>query len=118
MKPNILCIVMLQAIIEPLVVAEAEPLLLQLPLQVPVSLGNEEEVRLRSLDGKDHVAPVFGWRPFTRTAAPGAFEDLVQQKHGHVATDAITLRGNTGDGCDYCLPKPGLKRIKLQNIRP
>ena len=32
LKPNTLCIVMLQAIIEALVIAEVEPLLLQLPL--------------------------------------------------------------------------------------
>src|SRR5580704_11080988 len=52
MKPNSLCIVMLQAIIEPLVVAEVEPLLLQLPLQVPISLGDEAEVWMRFLDGR------------------------------------------------------------------
>ena len=43
MKPDALGVVVLQPIIEPLVVAEVEPLLLQLPLQVPVSLGNEAE---------------------------------------------------------------------------
>src|SRR5580704_7101203 len=105
MKPNPLCIVMLQAIIEPLVVAEVEPLLLQLPLQVPVSLGNEAEVWMRSLDGRDHVTPVLGCRPLPCTTAPGAFEDLVQQKHGHIATDAIALSRDTGHGFNYCLPK-------------
>src|SRR6201987_4543121 len=63
MKPNTLCVAMLQTIIESFVVAEVESLLLQHPLQVPVGLGNEEEVRMRSLDGGDHVAPVLGWRP-------------------------------------------------------
>ena len=58
MKPNTLCIVMLQAIIESLVVTEVEPLLLQLPLQVPVSFGNEEELRMLFPDGWDYVSPV------------------------------------------------------------
>src|SRR5580692_1994521 len=118
MKPNSLCIVMLQAIVEPLVVTEVEPLLLQLPLQVPVGLGNEAEVRMRSLDGWDHVTPILGWRPLPCTTAPSTFEDLVEQKHGHVATDAITLSRDTGDGFNHCLPKPRLKRVELQNIRP
>src|SRR5580700_9458640 len=51
MKPKILCVVMLQAIINPLVVTEVEPLLLQLPLHIPVSFGNEQELRVRFLDG-------------------------------------------------------------------
>jgi len=51
------------------------------------------------------------------TTAPSAFEDLVQQKHGHIATDAIALSRNTGDSFDHCLPKSGLKRIELQHIR-
>src|SRR5271165_1675485 len=87
MEPNTLCIVMLQTVIEPLVVAEIEPLLLQFPLRVPVSLGNEAEVRMRPLNGRDHVTPVLGGRPLPCTTTPGAFEDLVQQKHRHVATD-------------------------------
>ena len=118
MKPNALCVFMLQTIIEALVVTEVEPPLLQLPLQIPVSLGNKEKVRMRSRDGRNRVSPVFGWRPLPCTTAPGAFEDLVQQKHGHVATDAITLSRDTGDSLDHCLPKSGLKRIELQNIRP
>ena len=42
MKSNILCIFMLQPVVEPLVIAKVESLLLQFPLQIPVSLGNEE----------------------------------------------------------------------------
>ena len=69
-----------------------------------------------SLDGGDHVTPVLGWRPLPRTASPGAFEDLVQQKHRHVATDTIALSRNAGDGFNGCLPKPRLKRVELQHI--
>src|SRR5271170_2207144 len=118
MKPNTLCIIMLEAIIEPLVVAEVEPQLLQLPLQAPVSFGHEEELRMPSLDGCDYATPVLVWRPLPCAAAPGAFEDPVQQKHSHVAADTITLSRDTGDGLYHCLPKPGLKRIELQYIRP
>src|SRR5271157_475386 len=118
MKTYTLCIVMFQAVIEPLVVAEVEPLLLQLPLQVPVSLGNEAEVRMRSLDGRDHFTPILDWRPLSGAAAPGALEGRVQQQHGHVASDAIALSRNTGNRFQHRLPKPGLKPIELQNIGP
>src|SRR5258708_23248515 len=42
---------------------------------------------MHPLDGRDHITPILGWRPLPGTTTPGAFEDLVQQKHGHVATD-------------------------------
>ena len=94
MKPDAFRIFMLQPIIKPLVVAEIEAMLLQFPLLVPVSLGNEADVRMRSLNGGDHVIPVFGRRSLPSSAAPRALENLIQQKHGHVATDAITLSHN------------------------
>src|SRR5271165_7010058 len=103
---------------EPLVVAEVETLLLQLPLQVPVSLGNKEKVRMRFLSGGDYVAPVLGFRPRPCTAAPRAFEDCVQQQHRHVAANAIALAGNTGKRFNRGPAKPGLKRIQLQHILP
>ncbi len=102
MKPNILCIIMLHPIIKPLVVAEVEPVLLPFPLQVPVSFCDKAEVRIRFPDSTDDVIPVFGWRPLPCTTAPRAFEDLIQQQHGHVATDAITLARYTGDGFNHC----------------
>src|SRR5271169_2444921 len=73
---------------------------------------------MRSLDSRDHLTPVLGCRPVPCSTAPGAFEDVIQEKHGHVATHAITLRRNTGDGFNHCLPKPRLKCVELQNIRP
>jgi hypothetical protein len=118
MKSNTLCIVMFHAIIEPFVVAEVEPLLLQLPLQVPVSFRDETKMRSCSLNGRDDFTPVLGWRPLPRATALGSFENLVQDEHGHVAADAITLGRNTGDGFNRCLPQPGLKHVELQNVRP
>src|ERR1700733_4811860 len=51
-----------QTIIEPLVVAEVEPELLQLRLQVPISFSHKEEVRIYPLDGGDDLSPVLGRR--------------------------------------------------------
>ena len=49
---------MLHPVIELLVIAEVEPLLLERPLQVPVSLGHETELRVRELDRGDEGGPV------------------------------------------------------------
>src|SRR6266404_2359616 len=118
MKANTLRVVVLQAVIELLVVAEVESLLLKLPLQVPISLGNEEEAGMRFFDGGDHINPVLRGRPLTRAAAPGALEDRIGQKHRHIAADAVALTSDSRDGFNDCLPKPGLTRIQLQHIWP
>ena len=118
MKSNALCIVVFQSIIKPLVVAEVESPLLQLPLQVPVGLSDKAKARMRSLDRGNYIVPIFGWRPLRRSALPGAFEDLVQHKHGHVAADAVTLRRNAQESLNRRSPELGLKCIQLQDIGP
>ena len=69
-KPNTLRVVVFEAVIEPLVVAEIESLLLQLPLQVPIGLGDEEEMRMFLLDGRDYLAPVLGRRYLSCACRP------------------------------------------------
>ena len=44
MQPHVLGVVMLQPVVESLVVAVIEPLLLQFPFQVPVGLGDEQKI--------------------------------------------------------------------------
>ena len=46
-----------QPVVEALVVAVVEALLLERPLHVPVGLGDEHEVRAARLDAADHVRP-------------------------------------------------------------
>ncbi len=43
MQTNLLCVPVLQTIVKLLVIAEIETQLLQLPLQIPVRLGDKEE---------------------------------------------------------------------------
>src|ERR1700689_498052 len=112
MESNTLRIAMFQPIIEPLVVAEVEPLALQLILQVPVSLGDETEVRMHVLNSGDQIPPILGGRLLPGTIAPCTPEDLVQHKHGHVATDSIPLGRNIADSFNHCLSKPGPERIQ------
>jgi hypothetical protein len=60
MKPDALGRVALQAVVQPFVVAEVESLLLQLPFEVPVGLGDELELRMVPFDGRDDRRPVIG----------------------------------------------------------
>ena len=91
MKANILRTIVLKPIVELLVLAEIKTLLLQLPLQIPIGLSNEKETWMLLLNCPDHVDPVLGGRPLTRAAAPRSLEDRIQQKHRHIAADAIAL---------------------------
>ena len=118
MQAHALRALVLQTVVQPLVVAEIEAVLLQLPLHVPVGFGNEQEVRVGALDRRNHVVPVLGRGSVPGAAAPGPLEHVVQQQHRHVAANAVALSGNVGQGFDHRLAQAGLKGIQLQDVRP
>src|ERR1039457_6148409 len=105
---------MLQAIIESFVVAEVEPLLLQLPFQVPICLGYEEEAGVRLLDGGDHVKPILCRRSCSCARSPGSLKDRIHQQHRHVTAHAVALAGDARECRKHSQPKPWLKGIELQ----
>ena len=80
-----------EAVVEPLVVAGVEALLLERPLEIPVGLGEEEEAGMRLTDGRDHRRPVFLVRRRADARAPRPLEDVVQHEHRHVAAHAVAL---------------------------
>jgi hypothetical protein len=47
-----------EAVIQALVVTVIEPLLLEFPLEIPITLSNEKEIRPRFLQGGNHINPV------------------------------------------------------------
>ena len=118
MLPHALGGPVLHPVVEFLVVAEVETLLLQLPLQIPIRLGDEPELRVPALDRRDHRRPVVvvGFGP--GAATPRALEGGVQHEHGHVAPNAVALFGNLRDRLDRRLPERGLKGVELEHIRP
>ena len=59
-----------EPVVEALVVAVVEALLLERPLEVPVGLGHEDEVGMAALDRRDHRRPVVVCRPRARRARP------------------------------------------------
>jgi hypothetical protein len=49
----------LQPIVKFLVVAEVKTALLEFPLEVPVSLSDEEEAGILVFDGRNYINPIF-----------------------------------------------------------
>ena len=70
MKANPLGVAVFQPIVKLLVVAEVESLLLKLPLQIPICLGNKEEAGMCFLNGGDHIRPVLRWRAVDLRGCP------------------------------------------------
>src|SRR5947209_1741835 len=87
-QPPTLCILVLQAVVESLVVTEVKALLLKLPFEIPVSLGYKEKSRGHVLNGRNDLAPILLRRRLPDPAPPRALENSVQQKHRHVTSDS------------------------------
>src|SRR5687767_11391848 len=85
-----------QPVVEPFVVAEVKAQLLQLPLEVPIRFRDEDKIRKLFLDRWNYSAPVFTRRPLPGPASPGFCKYFVQEKHRHVAADAIGLLRDIG----------------------
>ena len=117
-QPDPLGVALLQPVVEPLVVAVVEALLLQGPLQVPVGLGEKAELGPAGLDGRNECLPVVGRGRCADALAPGAPEDVVHHQHRHVATDPITLTGDRGHRVEGRSPQAGLEGVELQDVRP
>jgi hypothetical protein len=58
MKADVLCSAVFHPIVKLLVVAKVEALLLEFPLQVPISLGDKQKSGISALNGGDHIDPI------------------------------------------------------------
>ena len=94
MEADVLCIAVFQPVVEPLVIAEIESLLLEFPLQVPICFGNKEEAGMLFLYCRYHIRPIFSRESRASAASPRALENGVQEKHCHVTTHPIALLGH------------------------
>jgi hypothetical protein len=88
-------------------------LLLQRPFQVPINLSHETKPRNLRPNLLGGPLPE-GLRP----AAPGSFEDVRQNEHGHIAAQAVTLTADPQQFSDQCLLRRSVAVVKLQRIRP
>ena len=53
-----------------------------------------------------------------RLEAPSPFEDIWQDKHGHIAAHAVTLPSDPQQFPDHRLLRGGITVVQLQRIRP
>ena len=102
MKADTFRIIMLKPVIESLVIAEVKPMLLQLILQVPISLGNEAHVRVRLLNGAGSQHPSIRLAVVARQGRPM----YVRKSH---SAEAWPCRiGFRHTGPQYWIPFPRL----------
>ena len=102
-----------QPVVQTLVVAVVEALLLQVPFEVPIGFGQEGEAGMGPAHGRDRRRPERRRRP-----APGALEDLGQDKHRHVAAHAVALPGNRQQFRRLGRLQRRIGIVELQRIRP
>src|SRR5215207_5496834 len=106
------------SVVQSLVVAVVEALLLQRPLQIPISLGEEQEFRIGLADGGDHRRPIVRlWRG-TDAITPGSCEDIIHDQHRHIATDTVALLGNLAERLDHNSAQGWSEGVQLNHIRP
>ena len=103
---------------EPLVVAEVEPVLLKLPLQVPVGLGDEHGLRVPAAQVTYHGRPEFLARLAPCPAAPGPGEDVAGHQHGHVAADSVALASDARQRLGRRSAHGWRERVELHDVGP
>ena len=107
-----------EPVVEALVVAVVEALLLERVLEIPVGLGQEDEVGAALPHGPDHGRPVVLLRPLARPTAPGALEDVVHHQHRHIAADTVALLGDPTERVDHRAAQVSRERVQLDDIGP
>jgi hypothetical protein len=107
-----------EPVVEALVVAVMESLLLKFPLKPPVGLGDEDEMGEALVNRFDDLHPVFALQLSAGTASPCLAEDPVDEQDGHVAADSVTLVRDTQKGADGGRPQAGVKDVELGHVFP
>ena len=117
MATNPVGVAVREAVVEALVVAVVEALLLECPLEIPVGLGDEDEVRMVAPHRANHGGPVVGVR-LRACARPTCARSVAHHQHGHVAANAVALRGDRLQGLDRGRPLIRREGIQLHDVRP
>ena len=107
-----------QPVVQALVVAVVEPLLLERVLEVPVRLRHEDEVAVIRLDRRDRGGPVLVRRAGAGSLAPRPLEDVVQHQHRHVAANTVALVGDPAERGDHRRPQLDREGVQLHDVGP
>ena len=104
---------LLEAVVQPLVIAVGKTLLLQGPFKIPVDLGHEGKVGIFRVNR----CRCFGPERF-RGISPGALTDFRQHQHRHIAAYAVAFPRYFDQFLDPRRLQFGIAIIELQRIRP
>jgi len=109
-----------EAIVEGFVVGKVEAEVLEAGFEAPIDFGEEEEAGVDAADGSEGGVPelVRRLRSEGREVGPGAGEDVVEEKHGHIATDAIAEAGNVQELVEHGAASFGPAIIELGGVAP
>ena len=107
-----------EAVVQALVVAEVEALLLQRPFHVPVRLGHEQKLGMRRLHARDQLRPVVGLGRGPGPLSPRPGEDLVGHQHRHVASKPVALRADRDQRLGHGVAQLGRESVQLHDVRP
>src|SRR4249920_718807 len=118
MESHLLRGAMLQPIVQPLVVAVVEPLLLKFPLEIPVCFCDEQDPWMSLADSSDELDPIFPPWFLARTGSPRPLEDGIHHEHGHIASHPVALVGNGEHRAEGSLAQCGTECVELSHIRP
>src|SRR6516164_8954134 len=102
-----------KAIVESFVVSVVESLSLEGPFEIPVDLSHEAEVRNVLAHLPDRFRP-----ERLRTDSPGSFEDLRQNQHGHVASQAVASVRNLDQLADHRFLGSRVAIVELKGVWP
>ena len=91
MLPYRLDLSMFQPVIQPLIVAIVESLLLQFPFEIPVRFSHKEELPMAPSYGGDQLGPILSRRLLTGPLPPRPFKDRIDEQHCHIAPHAVAL---------------------------
>ena len=103
-------------VVETFVVGELKTKRLARSLAIPIHFRKPDEFR----NGGDCFAPKFKRRRLVsrEERSPGARKNVIEYKHGHVATNAVAMLGDFAQFVDESGARDRLEIIQLDDVAP
>ena len=106
-----------QPVVEPLVIRVVKSLLLQVPLEIPVDLGQRDKAGMPCPQVGDRRWPELGARRI-EGAAPRPQERVLRHQHRHVAAHAVAALGDVEQDISHRAARHGRAVIDLHRVGP
>src|SRR5215469_17390169 len=116
-RMNVVDVAVAQSVVEAFVVGELEAEGLNGSFAIPINFGEPDKFTRERGDG---FGPEFASGRFApaEKRIPGVGENVVQDKHGHVAADAVAVIRDFAEFADERGARGGFEVIELENVAP